>query len=269
MNPQKTYQFIHDEAEITKFFEIILPPLNEKEVYFISLSARNKQLTEVEREFYSLGRTEMFERKVIREHDLMKFMRTLHKFEVTEGAYTGRTGLALPSKCLILYININPCDMLKAYRTFNDEMNENIYNLLSKQGSAPEFFKRQDRLLYNNIQRAKGTKYYIDLDIDFQAGEKKDFKFITDICIMFKDRGVEYFVVETKGGTHILLKRSTLHYNYNDTLEHIRNIMPAEVKEIEINHNEMIPVPGTLQADFPVHVLYDISNFTFPPKEGV
>ena len=101
--------FIHNEAELKKFFDIVLPPLNDEEVFFVSMSARNKQLTEEERRLYDLGRTEMFERKIIREKEWMPFLRTIRKFEMHEGGMTGRSGMPLPSKCLIIYFNVNPC----------------------------------------------------------------------------------------------------------------------------------------------------------------
>jgi len=53
---------IKDNNEFEKFLNI-LPDLQKDEVYFVSLSARNKLLTPEERSFYSLGRTEMFARE--------------------------------------------------------------------------------------------------------------------------------------------------------------------------------------------------------------
>lgn len=255
--------FIHDKEELKKFFDIILPPLNNEEVYFVSMSARNKQLTEDERLFYDLGRTEMFERKIIREKDWMNFFRTIRKFEMHEEGITGRLGVPLPPHCLILYLNINPCNMIMAWRKFQDEMTENVFNLVSGRGSDPAFFKRMNRLMMNAVQTSKGTKHYIDIDIDFIDKEKaSSYEFVNLFTKEFADRGVEYFVVSTKGGFHILLKKSTLKFNYNELVENWNQPGPVYgIKEVTVNKNDMIPIPGTLQAGYPVTVWWEMSNY--------
>jgi hypothetical protein len=258
-------KFVYNEDELKKFFDIVVPPLNNKEVYFTSLSARNKQLTEEERILYSLGRTEMFERKTIREKDWLKFKRTIYKYETSENAMTGREGMPLPSKCLIIYFNINPCDMVKAYRTFMDNMNENLFNLLSGGGSGDGYFKRIDRELMNAIQKSTGTRHYIDIDIDVKDKYTLPFKqFLEAFLQELKIKEVEYFVVETKNGYHILLKKESIHFNYNHLID-LARIDAADgilgIKEIEHNSNGMIPLPGCLQGDFPVKVKYELSNY--------
>jgi hypothetical protein len=255
--------FIHDEVELKKFFDIVLPPLSNTEVYFVSMSARNKQLTEEERRFYDLGRTEMFERKIIREKDWMKFLRTIRKFEMHEGGMTGRSGIPLPSKCLILYFNVNPCDVVQAYKIFQNEMTENVYNLVSGRGSDPAFFKRMDRLMMNAIQKSKGEKHYIDIDLDLNKG--RGLSFVQDFLDALKKEGVEYFLVDTKGGFHVLLRKKSIHFNYNVLINEFQKRVEGkdelEVVEINPNRNGMIGLPGTLQADYPTRILWDRSNY--------
>jgi len=257
------FQFLINPLELEKFFNLVLPDLTQEEVYFLSLSARNKYLTEEEREIYSCGRTEMFERKIIREHDWMKFLRTIKKYECSDGAYTGRTGLTLPEKCLILYININPCNMVRAYKLFQDEMNENILNLITKSGSGLDFFKHMDRLMMNAIQKSKGTRHYIDIDIDAKDITNTEFwEAIKGIAGKFKENGLKFFVIKTKGGVHFLLKRRTINFNYTLVIKEYNH--PEEsnpIKEIKRNNNDMIPLPGTSQAGYPVEVYYELSNF--------
>lgn len=254
--------FIHDIAELRKFFDIVLPPLTNEEVFFVSMSARNKQLTEEERRYYDLGRTEMFERKIIREKNWMIFHRTIRKFEMHEEGLTGRSGVALPSKCLIIYFNVNPCNMVQAYRLFEEEMIENVYNLVSGRGSDPAFFKRMDRLMMNAIQKSKGEKHYIDIDIDIN---KEGFGLLLEFLDALKKEGVEYFLVDTKGGFHVLLKKETIHFNYtlliNEFREKIKGVPEFDLVEIEPNRNGMIPLPGCLQGDYPVVINWEMSNY--------
>lgn len=49
-------KLIHNREEYNKFINI-LPDLKDDEVYFLSLSARNKYLTDAERTLFGLGRT--------------------------------------------------------------------------------------------------------------------------------------------------------------------------------------------------------------------
>ena len=57
------HKFIHNEEELRWYHRNVLPRLGLYETYFLSLSARNKQLSKEEREYLQLGRTEMLERK--------------------------------------------------------------------------------------------------------------------------------------------------------------------------------------------------------------
>lgn len=253
--------FVHDEAELHKFFDIVLPELTAEEVFFVSMSARNKQLTEEERLYFDLGRTEMFERKIIREKNWMMFHRTIRKFEMSEEGLTGRSGIALPSKCLIIYFNVNPCNMVQAYRIFQDEMTENVYNLVSRRGSDPAFFKRMDRLLMNAIQKSKGEKHYIDLDLDLN---KSAGSFVREFSTAFKEKGVQYFLVNTKGGWHLLLKKETIKFNYNLLVQEWTQKAKERgipIVEMNPNRNGMIPLPGCYQADYPVTVDWEYSNY--------
>jgi hypothetical protein len=259
-------KFIKDKEELKKFFDVVMPPLSNEEVYFCSMSARNKLLNEEEKTNFSLGRTEMLFRQIIREKNWMKFLRTIHKYETDENAITGRNGIPLPMKCLIIYFNINPCNMVKAYRLFQTEMNMNVCNLLEGTGSSPDFFKRMDRLLMNAIQKSSGTKHYIDIDIDATEEYRNSFKFyefVGNFGKALKKEGVQYFVVFTRGGAHILLKKNTIHFNYNKVIFdfQMKGTEDNMIKEMGYNSNGMIPLPGTLQGNFLVTVDYTISNW--------
>jgi len=257
--------FVYSQEELKKFYDNVLPPLKDSEVYFISLSARNKLLTDEERVEYSLGRTEMFERRIIREKDFNKFSRSILKYETNENAYIGRNNIPLPMKCLIIYININPSDVVKAYQEFDTNVRENIYNMVSGKGSNLSYFKRIDRELMNSIQRNRGTKHYIDIDFDLPDKEQgKCHRLLSIFIENLLDKKQKFFVVETRGGFHVLLSRETLNFNFNKDIEYINEVAKThytngEHYEICRNVNEMIPLPGTLQGLFPVKVHYDWS----------
>ena len=167
------YNLINDEEEVKKFFDKVVPPLKNNEVYFVSLSARNKYLTAEEREELNLGRTEMFEKRVIRNDSFERFLRTLRKFETNEGSYLTKNGSNIPNKSIIVYFNINPSDVLKAYKEHNHTMNEYMFELAhcaSEKRDTENIMKRirkMDDLLTTCFQKNTGTKHYIDVDLMF------------------------------------------------------------------------------------------------------
>ena len=96
-------QLLYDKTELEKFHKL-LKPLEGDEVYFVSMSARNKYLSAEERASFDLGRSEMMGRKIIKSSDFESYFRTIRSYEHT---WYGRSGAELSSKCLIVYANIN------------------------------------------------------------------------------------------------------------------------------------------------------------------
>jgi hypothetical protein len=278
------YNLVYDEKELEKFFDTVLPELKSTEVYFLSLSARNKYLSEDERKVLSLGRTEMFERRVVREQSFERFLRTLRKFEVNDGAYLTKNGSNIPEKCIVVYMNINPTDVLKAHKEFSQTMNEYMFELATCSAEGKDTsdimkrIKKQDTLLMNCYQRNRGTKHFIDIDFDIPHSYYENV--VAPFLSRLKTRRVSYVVIQTSGGYHILLRRNTIQYNFNEdvykanedfikefmkrnnlTMKDVSGNNPdVNMKrdtgyEIVVNRNEMIPLPGTLQAGVKVRIL--------------
>lgn len=247
---------IKDREEFNKLISI-LPDLNKDEVYFISLSARNKYLTMDERKEYSLGQTEMFGREIAQSKEKL-YDYTIKKLEATLSYKTTRNGKPIPDKSLICYVNINPSSMVKAYYQFQKEMNNQMseITLALLHGKDPNysFINIQTRELMNCIQKSTGTKHFIDIDCDTKEPEVLDyFKEAFLNCL------IEYYIIETKGGYHFLLKKDTFPVKYNlqkiidDGIIRLERIIYEKQLnnkiEIMINGNGMIPVPGIMQSD--------------------
>ena len=64
INETKYVNLIADVDELKWFYDNVLPNLKQAEVYFLSLSGRNKYLTDEEKQYYQLGRNEMFENQL-------------------------------------------------------------------------------------------------------------------------------------------------------------------------------------------------------------
>ncbi len=268
---------IKDREQFNKFLDI-LPELKNDEVYFISLSARNKYLSKDEREFYSLGQTEMFGREVAQSKEKLKDY-TMRKLEANLYSKRTRNGKVIPDKSLVCYMNVNPSSMVKAYFTFQNEMNRQISEitgaLLSDKQPNYSFVNIQTRELMNCIQKSKGTKHYIDIDCDTK--EEEIYNYILSTLLQMK---IKVYAIETKGGYHFLLDRKTIpeKYNLNDVIRNAQDKLlyiyedkyleqdedgdynydeiRLMVPEIMINSNAMIPVPGTMQSDHLVKFKY-------------
>lgn len=267
---------IKDINEFNKFITI-LPELKNDEVYFISLSARNKYLTAEERVEYSLGQTEMFGREIAQSKEKLSTY-TMKKLESNLYCKTTRNEKTIPEKSLVVYCNINPSSMIKAYYQFQNEMNRQMREitlaLLNQKDPNYSFINIQTRELLNCIQKSTGTKHYIDIDCD-----TKEEKVLTYFIEQFTKDDILYYVIETKGGYHFLINKNTFSEKYNlhkviqqsqDILESIYDdkylVQDEEgeynyeevnlmVPEIKINNNSMIPVPGTMQSDHLVKLL--------------
>lgn len=241
-----------DRDEFTKFIDI-LPELEKDEVYFCSLSARNKYLSKEEREYYSLGQTEMFVREIAKSKEQLSTY-TIRRLEATLSHKTTRNGLAIPEKSLVCYMNINPSSMIRAYFQFQSEMNRQVQEvtaaLMHKKEPNYTFVLNEHRELLNCIQKSTLRKYFIDIDCDTKKEE---------ICLYltstFKEYNIEFHIIETHGGYHFLLRRDTFpeKFNLHMIVEKAANWYDAlkESKpEIIINKNAMVPIPGILQAGF-------------------
>ena len=234
---------IHDQAQFDKFLEW-MPETEQDEVYFVSLSARNKYLTDEEREFYGLGRTEMFSRTVVYDKEGLRY--AMKKLEATLSYRKTKGGKPIPEKALVTYVNINPCSTIGAYMTFKEQMDNIMKEMLfsrlhDKEGPTFEPWHRIERHLMNNIQKSRGRKLLVDIDID-----TLDTEILDEMQDFLRERDVNFSVVGTQGGFHVLIDKTTLHKL--NIFAKVQELDKRIDKEVCINKNGMVPVPGTLQA---------------------
>jgi hypothetical protein len=242
---------IKDQNEFEKFLNI-LPELEKDEVYFISLSARNKYLSKEERLEYSLGQTEMFGREIAQSKEKLKDY-IIRKLEATLSYKTTRNHLPIPEKSLVCYMNVNPSSMVKAYMQFQNEMNRQVSEIvmsLQKQ-KLPNysFINLQTKELLNCIQKSGSRKYFIDIDCDTKNEEV--YQYLFDSFIM---HNIEFHTIETKGGYHFLLQKKSFPEKFDLNLIIKTSSIIAQEREVTkieimINSNAMVPVPGTMQSD--------------------
>jgi len=243
---------IKDSEQFHKFINI-LPDLVNDEIYFISLSARNKYLNQEEREFYTLGKTEMFGRVIIRSKNDFEY--AFKKLEAILNYKTTRNGKLIPEKSLVVYININPSSMFKSYYNFKSEMDKEsieVYSALLN-NKTPNFSNilLLERKLLNCIQRSSSRKVFFDIDFDIK--DSKYIDLVKNVIIDLGKNSINTYTIKTQGGFHLLINREQYNeYSKVIKLHEIIDLYHKEVsvygKEIKFNKNNMIPFPGTLQA---------------------
>ena len=188
---------INDKEQFNKFIEILLDLQND-EVYFISLSARSKYLASEEREYYDLGRAEMFSRNIIRKKEDFEY--TLEKLESSLQYKKTKNGHPIPEKCLVVYININPSSMLKAYNMLAQKMNKEWIDiamaLQNKKQPNYSGILYLDRKLMNCVQKSRSRKNFIDIDFDI----KNNFYIVNSFMTELSIRQIKYHLIQTKSG---------------------------------------------------------------------
>ena len=252
------YKFIYSEEEMHKFFDIILPPLTDNEVYFISLSARKKYLQEKSKSILD-GSSEMFERRLIEKKDWNLFLRTIKRYECNDGAYVSLEGEMYPNDAMIVYLNFNPCDVIKAYEEFIMDSTKNMMSLALGRGSSPDYFKRIQHNLMTAMHHSRGTKHYVDLDVDFFEGTKNE-ESLQVILDVLREKNVQFFVIHSHGGYHVLMKKDTVHFNYMEVMKDIQS-KSTKIQDIMNNSQGMIGLPGTIMAGVPIFIDYELSRY--------
>ena len=250
---------IYDEEELKRFISLLPDKSSEDEAYFISLSARNKYLTDEERKIYELGRTEMLAQNIVSNKESL--MRHYKRFCCMEGGYTTKNGKSIPDKTLVCYTNLFTSSGIKALQEFNEANNNIIFEMAIAgsngndiTGSLKAISKSNKRLI-DCYQRNKGTSKWID--VDFDIPKDSDFLNVFRTEMLNKCKELEYFIIETKSGYHFCFNRKTVKFNYTELVYNLNDELSESGcgGEIVINKNLMVPTAGTLQGGFPVRII--------------
>lgn len=251
-------RLITNSSEYEKFKQHVLCDLADDEVYFLSLSARNKYLTEEERVEFSLGRTEMFGRTIAKSKEDYDY--AMDKLGWSLQYKTTKNGREIPAKALVVYANINPSSSLKAYLMFQKEMSNMVEETLIAQMNDKkptlDGFKYAERKLMNCFQKATGNRYWVDIDFDIDKTRTFILTAVTDHLI------AKHIVIETKSGYHLLIQRESLQFTAKSMAIPLHKLVEqANIDaayfggEVVFNKNAMIPVPGTRQSYFEVKIV--------------
>jgi hypothetical protein len=257
------YKFVFNEDELHWFYDHCIPRLKQDETFFCSLSARNKALTPEEREYYKIGRSEMFNKTLIRHDTWEIFAENIYRFETNKLGYITKNNIPYPQKCLTIYWNIDPANVravINQQQILLLNLQDELINsaLKKSRDGVDEAFHKMRKVFDSTISlyaRNFGTKYWYDIDIDLPKDViKNNITAIHDIFTQKIGLG-NFYMIDTHGGMHIIFRKKMIKFNPKDLITSIiesiyhQKTLPENVEgEVIINDNRMIALPGCCMA---------------------
>ena len=315
LNPRSVwdcYQMIADEKELKWFFDHVIQKPQVNESYSAVFVSRHKKLTKEEQETIGLTRkeaeflaTQTFRLAGFKDAlnideenswTFDRFLQRLKRFNVDKGAYTTSKGGPIPSKTLAVIFYVNPCDDIKVCREFFNQyldVNQSISKAMLGGKTTVDnlhsyqWFGNAENNLKHLKANQKGTRYWLDYDIDVpawfkQMPLKKDGKVAYYTTTVYYNKLLEeltkrfgkgnYVIVDTSGGYHILVRTSVIKANPHDFCKEVEAIYKSGLHfgeepyldekgtdkfECIVNDSQIpgLPLPGTYQYGRPVTVL--------------
>ena len=310
------YQMIADENELRWFFDHVIQRPLVNESYSAVFVSRHKKLTDEEAKQIGLTRKEgeflstvTFKLRAIKDAsrkndpeiwNFDSFVKTLRRFNVDKYAYTTALGEPIPSKTLSIIFYVNPGDDMKVCRKFVEEYND-VNEAISKamlNGKSVsdnyqsfQWFGKAESTIKHLKANQKGTRYWLDFDVDVPAWFKMDhtynvvtegsnetetvevsyYHFLTEVLNGAFGIG-NYVIIDTSGGYHILVRTSAIKMNPHDICKAVKELYDVGLSfgeepyldekgnckfECIVNDSQIpgLPLPGTYQYDRPVTVL--------------
>ena len=312
------YQMIADVDELKWFFDHVIQKPLVNESYTAVFVSRHKKLTKEEQEEVGLTRKEAeflavqsfrnknFKDALYQDEEnswtFDRFLQRVRRFNVDKYSYTTSKGEPIPSKTLAVIFYVNPCNDIKVVRAFVEQYMDvsqgiamamlngktTVDNLQSYQ-----WFGNAESNIKHLKANQKGTRYWLDFDIDVPAWFKDPTPKITTceddypteetthFCSYFESMKYQlnyifgkgnYVIVDTSGGYHVLVRTSAIKSNPHDFCKMIKSTYEQAVAcgepeylddkgkckfECVVNDSQIpgLPLPGTYQYDRPVTVL--------------
>ncbi|MDY5668709.1 MAG: hypothetical protein SPK43_05725 [Candidatus Onthovivens sp.] len=297
MSLKEVYDVVADVNELKWFFDHVIqrPAVNES--YSAVFVSRHKKLTKEQREELGLTRKESeflatvtFKLRTIKDAQRKddqelwtfdQFLKTLRRLEVNKLAYTTAKGEPIPTSTISTIFYVNPGDDMKVCRKFVEEYND-VNEAISKamlngksvsdNYQSYQWFGKADNTIKHLRANQKGTRYWLDFDIDVPAWFKVSY-YDQLKTLLTEAYGLKnYVIIDTSGGYHILVRTSAIKQNPRLFSNKVYDLYQAGIKtgnepyldekgnskfECIVNDSQIpgLPLPGTYQYDKKVTVL--------------
>ena len=297
MSLKEVYDVVADTAELKWFFDHVIQKPQINESYTAVFVSRHKKLTKEEREDIGLTRKEAeflavetfrlghFKDALYQNEEnnwtFERFLKHLRRLEVNKEAYTTAKGLPLPTKTLATIFYVNPRDNTKVCREFFNQYLD-VTQSISKamlNGKTTvdnlqsyQWFDNAESNLKHLRANQKGTRYWLDFDIDVPAWFKVSY-YDQLKTLLTEAYGLKnYVIIDTSGGYHILVRTSAIKQNPRLFSNKVYDLYQAGIKagnepyldekgvckfECIVNDSQIpgLPLPGTYQYNRKVTVL--------------
>ena len=234
----EVYPVIASVEELKWFFNHVIqrPAVNES--YSAVFVSRHKKLTKEQREELGLTRKESeflatvtFKLRTIKDAQRKddqelwtfdQFLKTLRRLEVNKLAYTTAKGEPIPTSTISTIFYVNPGDDMKVCRKFVEEYND-VNEAISKamlngksvsdNYQSYQWFGKAENTIKHLRANQKGTRYWLDFDIDVPAWFKVSY-YDQLKTLLTEAYGLKnYVIIDTSGGYHILVRTSAVKQN--------------------------------------------------------
>lgn len=236
------YKLIGDEAHLQNFIDR-LPDCGENEMYYISLFARKKynRAAGVPHDKCQLKRTTATKDRIIHK---------IRQWEIALGQYKYKD-IAIPNDMLVVYITPNPRNLEKATL-------QHISDITSRLAKRQPLGNPKSQAL-NCIQNSPlDNKVYFDIDVDQKYVEidGKSLSVPEWAKTLVKESMIADISLESRGGYHILMKLSEIdNRKKNPFWGRFNNAFAEKLVDGQMNGDNMIPIPGTIQGGFNVRMI--------------
>ena len=294
----EVYPVIASVEELKWFFNHVIqrPAVNES--YSAVFVSRHKKLTKEQREELGLTRKESeflatvtFQLRTIKDAQRKddqelwtfdQFLKALRRLEVNKLAYTTAKGEPIPTSTISTIFYVNPGDDMKVCRKFVEEYND-VNEAISKamlngksvsdNYQSYQWFGKAENTIKHLRANQKGTRYWLDFDIDVPAWFKV-YYYDQLKTLLTEAYGLKnYVIIDTSGGYHVLVKTSAIKKNPHDFCKDVECIYKLGISrdsneqyldekgnckfECVVNDSQIpgLPLPGTYQYGREVCVL--------------
>ena len=289
MSLKEVYDVVADTTELKWFFDHVIqrPAVNES--YSAVFVSRHKKLTKEQQEELGLTRKESeflatvtFKLRTIKDAQRKddqelwtfdQFLKTLRRLEVNKLAYTTAKGEPIPTSTISTIFYVNPGDDMKVCRKFVEEYND-VNEAISKamlngksvsdNYQSYQWFGKAENTIKHLRANQKGTRYWLDFDIDVPAWFKVSY-YDQLKTLLIEVYGLKnYVIIDTSGGYHILVRTSAIKQNPRLFSNKVYDLYQAGIKagnepyvdekgsskfECIVNDSQIpgLPLPGTYQ----------------------
>ena len=238
--------------------EIYAPSLQlEGQAFLMALTARDKYCLPGE-DYVMCNRTEMLAREYAEHDDFEVFVAKLHRLVGNDYSYLDKYKKPIPEHLKVLYVAVNPVDLMSAYCLFTKKLADRNEELL-KSKNRPLSAYTVNGLWTASMQTCPTLRRWFDFDIDLKKDGLKPQEFAPMVSETMKEKYPEsvYKIIVTHGGVHVLVANTNMSrfYNPQTITEMLNKAFKTMCEEIKLNKNGLIPCPGTMQGGVMVKFL--------------